>query len=138
MPGRRRVEGTGTARDRDQRLLDLCARERFAKAAMRPKAKADAPFRIIRPRNVEALRVAEHGFVALCGTNGKHQDGSQGPNRMPEQEDISVAANAILEDTALAALISSKICHDLAGQIGAINNGLELLEEENDEGYPWN
>lgn len=40
---------------------------------------------------------------------------------------------AILEDTALAALISSKICHDLAGQIGAINNGLELLEEENDE-----
>jgi histidine phosphotransferase ChpT len=44
-----------------------------------------------------------------------------------------VTANAILEDTALAALISSKICHDLAGQIGAINNGLELLEEENDE-----
>jgi histidine phosphotransferase ChpT len=38
-----------------------------------------------------------------------------------------------LEDTTLAALISSKICHDLAGQIGAINNGLELLEEENDE-----
>src|SRR5579883_1120454 len=44
-----------------------------------------------------------------------------------------MTANAILEDTALAALISSKICHDLAGQIGAINNGLELLEEENDE-----
>ncbi len=40
---------------------------------------------------------------------------------------------ARLEDTTLAALISSKICHDLAGQIGAINNGLELLEEENDE-----
>jgi histidine phosphotransferase ChpT len=44
-----------------------------------------------------------------------------------------MAAHAILEDTTLAALISSKICHDLAGQIGAINNGLELLEEENDE-----
>jgi len=44
-----------------------------------------------------------------------------------------VTANAILEDTTLAALISSKICHDLAGQIGAINNGLELLEEESDE-----
>jgi histidine phosphotransferase ChpT len=44
-----------------------------------------------------------------------------------------MTANAILEDTTLAALISSKICHDLAGQIGAINNGLELLEEENDE-----
>ena len=44
-----------------------------------------------------------------------------------------MTATAILEDTTLAALISSKICHDLAGQIGAINNGLELLEEENDE-----
>jgi histidine phosphotransferase ChpT len=44
-----------------------------------------------------------------------------------------MTAQTRLEDTALAALISSKICHDLAGQIGAINNGLELLEEENDE-----
>jgi histidine phosphotransferase ChpT len=44
-----------------------------------------------------------------------------------------MTAHAPLEDTTLAALISSKICHDLAGQIGAINNGLELLEEENDE-----
>jgi histidine phosphotransferase ChpT len=44
-----------------------------------------------------------------------------------------MTAHAHLEDTTLAALISSKICHDLAGQIGAINNGLELLEEENDE-----
>jgi histidine phosphotransferase ChpT len=44
-----------------------------------------------------------------------------------------MTAHPPLEDTTLAALISSKICHDLAGQIGAINNGLELLEEENDE-----
>jgi histidine phosphotransferase ChpT len=44
-----------------------------------------------------------------------------------------MTAHTTLEDTTLAALISSKICHDLAGQIGAINNGLELLEEENDE-----
>ncbi len=44
-----------------------------------------------------------------------------------------MTANATLEDTTLAALISSKICHDLAGQIGAINNGLELLEEESDD-----
>ena len=45
----------------------------------------------------------------------------------------SMTAHTRIEDTTLAALISSKICHDLAGQIGAINNGLELLEEENDE-----
>lgn len=44
-----------------------------------------------------------------------------------------MTANPVLEDTTLAALISSKICHDLAGQIGAINNGLELLEEESDD-----
>jgi histidine phosphotransferase ChpT len=44
-----------------------------------------------------------------------------------------MTAQTRIEDTTLAALISSKICHDLAGQIGAINNGLELLEEENDE-----
>jgi histidine phosphotransferase ChpT len=44
-----------------------------------------------------------------------------------------MTAQTRLEDTALAALISSKILHDLAGQVGAINNGLELLEEENDE-----
>ena len=44
-----------------------------------------------------------------------------------------MTVNPVLEDTTLAAFISSKICHDLAGQIGAINNGLELLEEESDD-----
>lgn len=44
-----------------------------------------------------------------------------------------MTATSALDDTVLASLISSKICHDLAGQIGAINNGLELLEEEVDE-----
>lgn len=44
-----------------------------------------------------------------------------------------MTSSITLEDTTLAALISSKICHDLAGQIGAINNGLELLEDETDD-----
>jgi histidine phosphotransferase ChpT len=44
-----------------------------------------------------------------------------------------MTAPGALDDTMLASLISSKICHDLAGQIGAINNGLELLEEEVDD-----
>lgn len=36
-------------------------------------------------------------------------------------------------DTAeLIALISSRLCHDLAGAIGAVNNGVELLAEEAD------
>ena len=33
----------------------------------------------------------------------------------------------------LAALIASRVCHDLISPIGAIANGLEVLEEEKDE-----
>jgi len=39
----------------------------------------------------------------------------------------------VLVDIQLTAFMSSRICHDLVGPIGAINNGLELLEEETDE-----
>ena len=35
-------------------------------------------------------------------------------------------------DLELAALISSKICHDFIGPVGAIYNGLELLDEDGD------
>jgi histidine phosphotransferase ChpT len=40
---------------------------------------------------------------------------------------------AVLDDIHLTAFMSSKICHDLVGPVGAISNGLELLEEETDE-----
>jgi histidine phosphotransferase ChpT len=33
-------------------------------------------------------------------------------------------------DLELAALISSKICHDVIGPVGAIHNGLEILDED--------
>lgn len=36
-------------------------------------------------------------------------------------------------DLELAALISSKICHDVINPVGAIYNGLEILNEEEDE-----
>jgi histidine phosphotransferase ChpT len=36
-------------------------------------------------------------------------------------------------DLELAALISSKICHDVIGPVGAIYNGLEILAEDDDE-----
>jgi len=36
-------------------------------------------------------------------------------------------------DLELAALISSKICHDVISPVGAIYNGLEILGEDNDE-----
>ncbi|MEM6941836.1 MAG: histidine phosphotransferase family protein [Pseudomonadota bacterium] len=38
--------------------------------------------------------------------------------------------------TALAALIGSRICHDLISPIGAINNGLELLSMSGDASGP--
>ena len=33
-------------------------------------------------------------------------------------------------DLELAALISSKICHDVINPVGAIHNGLEILDED--------
>ncbi|WP_299558964.1 histidine phosphotransferase family protein [uncultured Sulfitobacter sp.] len=39
-------------------------------------------------------------------------------------------------DTAFATLIGSRICHDLISPIGAINNGLELIEMSNPAGSP--
>ncbi|MEO1651550.1 MAG: histidine phosphotransferase family protein, partial [Pseudomonadota bacterium] len=43
-----------------------------------------------------------------------------------------MTAKAQPTDLELAALISSKICHDVIGPVGAINNGLEILDEEGD------
>jgi len=44
-----------------------------------------------------------------------------------------MSVDAVLDDLHLTAFMSSKICHDLVGPVGAINNGLELLDEETDE-----
>ena len=38
-----------------------------------------------------------------------------------------------LDDLELAALVSSRICHDVVGPVGAIFNGLEVLEDDDDE-----
>lgn len=35
-------------------------------------------------------------------------------------------------DLDLSAILASRICHDLVGPVGAISNGLELLEDEDD------
>ena len=40
--------------------------------------------------------------------------------------------NAVLSDLDLAALLCSKVCHDVISPVGAIANGLEVLEEEQD------
>ncbi len=38
-----------------------------------------------------------------------------------------------LDELSLTALISSRICHDVISPVGAISNGLEVLDEEKDE-----
>jgi histidine phosphotransferase ChpT len=40
---------------------------------------------------------------------------------------------AAIDPLELAALIASRVCHDLISPIGAIANGLEVLDEEKDE-----
>jgi histidine phosphotransferase ChpT len=40
----------------------------------------------------------------------------------------------MLSDLDLAALLCSRVCHDVISPVGAITNGLELLEVEDDEG----
>ena len=57
----------------------------------------------------------------------------------PESFEDSTSASDLLfleraqpTDLELAALISSKICHDVIGPVGAIYNGLEILDEDDD------
>lgn len=47
-------------------------------------------------------------------------------------EPESMSQRAQPSDLELAALISSKICHDIINPVGAIYNGLEILDEEDD------
>ncbi|MDP6474208.1 MAG: hypothetical protein QF449_10455 [Alphaproteobacteria bacterium] len=37
-------------------------------------------------------------------------------------------------DLDFAALLCARLCHDMAGPVGAVNNGAELLSEGGDEG----
>ena len=36
-------------------------------------------------------------------------------------------------DLLMSALLSSRLCHDLVGPIGAVNNGVELMADSDDE-----
>ena len=39
-------------------------------------------------------------------------------------------------DLRVAELMASRLCHDLVGPIGAVNNGLELMEPNSPQGGP--
>lgn len=40
------------------------------------------------------------------------------------------------ESTKLAEMLCTRLCHDLTGPIGAVNNGAEFLQEDDDEDNP--
>ena len=44
-----------------------------------------------------------------------------------------MTGNDTLSSMDLAALLCSRVCHDIISPVGAINNGLEVLEEDNGE-----
>jgi len=43
-----------------------------------------------------------------------------------------MSKNGLLDDIDLAALLCSRVCHDVISPVGAIANGLEVLEDEDD------
>src|SRR5215216_7461924 len=47
--------------------------------------------------------------------------------------DLGMSGPIVLESLDLAALLCSRVCHDLISPVGAIVNGLEVLEDDNDE-----
>jgi histidine phosphotransferase ChpT len=53
--------------------------------------------------------------------------------REPDAKEEAMTVPTAIGDLDLAALISSRICHDVINPVGAIANGLEMLGEEPDE-----
>jgi histidine phosphotransferase ChpT len=55
-----------------------------------------------------------------------------GVARLPASSRIFVMAPVTLDALDLAALLCSRVCHDVISPVGAIINGLEMLEDEKD------
>ncbi|PZQ17118.1 MAG: histidine phosphotransferase [Ancylobacter novellus] len=53
---------------------------------------------------------------------------------MSTSDETSTGAVITLDGLDLAALVASRVCHDVISPVGAIVNGLEILEDEKDEG----
>ena len=54
------------------------------------------------------------------------------PVLAPSHPSPSYPATHAIDELELAALISSKICHDIIGPVGAINNGIEVLDDDDE------
>ena len=53
--------------------------------------------------------------------------------RSARQQEADMNTTTQISDLEFAALISSKICHDVIGPVGAIYNGLEILDEDDNQ-----
>src|SRR5262249_41600956 len=63
-----------------------------------------------------------------------HMDDSPSPfvSEIPPTGDLVMSGPLTLDALDLAALLCSRVCHDLISPTGAIVNGLEVLEEDGD------
>src|SRR4029078_4849342 len=77
-----------------------------------------------------------------CGTQREERDShvteillwaTSSPRRNGEQREGPMPEPPPLGDLNLAALVSSRICHDVINPVSAISNGLEMLAEEPDQ-----
>lgn len=53
---------------------------------------------------------------------------------MSTSDETATGGVITLDGLDLAALVASRVCHDVISPVGAIVNGLEILEDEKDEG----
>ena len=51
----------------------------------------------------------------------------------PEPDSCPSICHPTIESLDLAALLCSRVCHDLISPVGAIVNGLEVMEDDNDQ-----
>src|SRR5262245_4045784 len=76
---------------------------------------------------------ARNRDAGQCGIHGLDLLNLAGANHIGGRCAMSDAASLVLSDLDLAALLCSRVCHDVISPVGAITNGLELLDVEDDE-----
>src|SRR5580692_8192074 len=85
----------------------------------------------MRPRVAEAVAVGpriryDRPRAAIRGVRGVRRVRGANDHRMLTMTTLA------LEPMDLAALLCSRVCHDVISPVGAIVNGLEVLEDEDD------
>src|SRR5262245_55688884 len=80
-----------------------------------------------------AMRLSGRGRGTHVAENGECATSSPPVRAEPKRGRAPMTEPASLGDLELAALVSSRICHDVINPVAAIANGLEMLGEETDQ-----